>query len=118
MPGGDRTGPMGMGPRTGRQAGYCAGYAVPGFASSGYGGGFGSGRGGRRGCRNMFYMTGLPGWARVGLGGADTGMPPAGSHAMTREQELDLLKQQADQVAKTLDSIRQRINELESKAPQ
>lgn len=31
MPGGDRTGPTGMGPMTGRSAGYCAGYGVPGY---------------------------------------------------------------------------------------
>ena len=31
MPGGDGTGPAGMGPMTGRAAGYCVGYAVPGF---------------------------------------------------------------------------------------
>jgi len=33
MPGGDRTGPMGLGPMTGRAAGYCAGYPVPGFVN-------------------------------------------------------------------------------------
>jgi len=31
MPAGDGTGPMGMGPMTGRAAGYCAGYPVPGW---------------------------------------------------------------------------------------
>ena len=31
MPAGDGTGPRGMGPMTGRAAGYCAGYPVPGF---------------------------------------------------------------------------------------
>jgi len=31
MPRGDGTGPAGMGPMTGRAAGYCAGYPVPGF---------------------------------------------------------------------------------------
>jgi len=31
MPGGDRTGPTGMGPMTGRTAGYCAGYPLPGY---------------------------------------------------------------------------------------
>jgi hypothetical protein len=31
MPRGDGTGPAGMGPMTGRAAGYCAGYGVPGF---------------------------------------------------------------------------------------
>jgi len=31
MPRGDGTGPGGLGPMTGRAAGYCAGYSVPGF---------------------------------------------------------------------------------------
>ncbi len=30
MPGGDRTGPGGFGPRRGRAAGFCAGYDAPG----------------------------------------------------------------------------------------
>jgi len=30
MPFGDRTGPEGKGPRTGRRAGYCSGYKMPG----------------------------------------------------------------------------------------
>jgi len=33
MPGGDGTGPQGMGPMTGRAAGYCAGYEDPGYAN-------------------------------------------------------------------------------------
>lgn len=33
MPGGDRTRPMGVGPRTGRGAGYCAGHGVPGYSN-------------------------------------------------------------------------------------
>jgi len=37
MPRGDGTGPMGFGPMTGRAAGYCAGYPVPGFMNP-YGG--------------------------------------------------------------------------------
>jgi len=31
MPLGDGTGPRGFGPMTGRAAGYCAGYSVPGY---------------------------------------------------------------------------------------
>jgi len=31
MPRGDGTGPAGIGPMTGRAAGYCAGYPVPGY---------------------------------------------------------------------------------------
>ena len=55
MPGGDKTGPEGFGPMTGRRMGYCVGNDRPGFAdlTSGYGrrfgrgfrGGFGRGRG-------------------------------------------------------------------------
>ena len=32
MPRGDSTGPLGMGPMTGRAAGFCAGYQMPGFS--------------------------------------------------------------------------------------
>ena len=40
MPWGDRTGPMGYGPMTGRGAGYCAGYQMPGSANPTPGRGF------------------------------------------------------------------------------
>jgi len=33
MPFGDGTGPRGMGPMTGRGAGFCAGFPAPGFAN-------------------------------------------------------------------------------------
>lgn len=33
MPAGDGTGPLGSGPMTGRAAGFCAGYPVPGYAN-------------------------------------------------------------------------------------
>ena len=33
MPGGDRTGPMGLGSKTGRGMGFCNGYNNPGFRS-------------------------------------------------------------------------------------
>lgn len=45
MPRGDRTGPAGMGPRSGRGAGYCSGYPAPGFANPMPGRFFGRGRG-------------------------------------------------------------------------
>ena len=46
IPRGDRTGPRGAGPMTGRGAGCCAGYSVPGYANpvGGYGRGWGTGR--------------------------------------------------------------------------
>lgn len=120
MPGGDRTGPMGMGPMTGRGAGFCAGYGVPGFMNRAFGAGFlGRGRGGGRGWRNMFYATGLPGWMRAAGGGMAGAAGAAGSApALTPEQEIHTLKQQAEQAANVLESIRQRISELEAKASQ
>jgi hypothetical protein len=53
MPAGDRTGPWGLGSRTGRGLGYCSGFRAPGFMfpgpGLGFGRGFGSGRGFGRG---------------------------------------------------------------------
>jgi len=49
MPSGDRTGPMGMGPMTGRGAGICTGYPTAGYANPMSGRGFARGRGGGRG---------------------------------------------------------------------
>jgi hypothetical protein len=45
MPAGNRTGPWGLGPRTGRGLGYCSGYRAPGFVFPGAGLGFGRGLG-------------------------------------------------------------------------
>jgi len=130
MPGGDGTGPMGAGPMTGRGAGYCAGNAVPGYANPvpgrGFGRGFaGRGRGGGWGRRNWFYATGMPGWARAGAGmQAWGGYPPYGATpqawqaggqvAPTAEQELDVLKGQAEYFTGALDDIKKRIGELEA----
>jgi len=124
MPGGDRTGPAGMGPMTGRGAGYCAGYPVAGFMNPVYGGGFwGRGRGGGgRGHRHWFYATGMAGWQRAGYGypafGTPYGFAQAAPYAprMTSEQEVDILKGQAEYLEDTLEGIRKRLDELEAKA--
>jgi len=115
MPGGDRTGPMGMGPRPGRGAGYCAGAGAPGSASRGFGAGgaFGGGRGrGGRGRRNMFYATGLTGWQRAAM---DVAEPPAAMQPPPQEavqQELEVLKTQVEATAAAIDQIRRRIEEI------
>ncbi|MBN1546349.1 MAG: DUF5320 domain-containing protein [Syntrophaceae bacterium] len=127
MPGGDGTGPGGMGPMTGRAAGYCAGYTVPGFMNPVQGRGFwGAGRGGGgRGRRNWYYATGLTGWQRASLGMPALGSPPAYplpyttptfAPGMTKEQELEMLKGQAEYFEDTLEGIKKRIGELETKA--
>jgi hypothetical protein len=46
MPFGNRTGPWGLGPMTGRGRGYCAGFPAPGFMNPAYGFGRGFGLGG------------------------------------------------------------------------
>jgi hypothetical protein len=111
---------------TGRAAGYCAGFAMPGYANPvtgrGFGTGFGGGRGfgGRgfgagRGRRNWYYATGLPGWVRAGAGypafGAGSFQVPA-APVFTRGEEVDALQGQADWLEGQLGSIRKRIEEL------
>jgi hypothetical protein len=116
MPGGDGTGPAGLGPMTGRAAGYCAGYPVPGYMNPIPGRGFGLGRGGW-GRRNWFYATGMTGWQRAGYGypawGQSFGGVPV-PYGPTREQETDMLKTQAEYLQKTISEINKRIQELEA----
>jgi hypothetical protein len=127
MPAGDGTGPRGMGPMTGRGAGYCAGYDMPGYANPMPGRGFGMGWGrdrawggvwGRgRGWRHQYYATGVPGWARFGYVPA-WGAPPAAVYGPygappTPEQEAEFLRTQAEWLKGQLDAISQRITELE-----
>ncbi len=112
MPGGDRTGPVGMGPMTGRAAGFCAGFGAPGYMNTGGGRGFGMGfgrgrgfRGGGRGWRHWAYAAGLPGWAPA--------QAPYAA-APTREQELDMLKDQSGYFEGALADLKKRIEELEA----
>ncbi len=120
MPLGDGTGPAGLGPMTGRAAGYCAGYPVPGYmnpiAGRGYWGW--GGRGGGWGRRNWFYATGLSGWQRAQYGyPTQGGLYPYGASVpptVTKEQELEALKNQAGYFEETLGKIRKRIEELEA----
>jgi len=112
MPGGDRTGPAGMGPMTGRAAGYCAGYSVPGFANPVPGRGYGFGRG-----MGMGFRRGRGGRWGFPYPGYGTGFPVATPYPpdMTERQELESLQQQAEYITNTLEQINKRITELESK---
>jgi hypothetical protein len=117
MPRGDRTGPMGAGPMTGRAAGYCAGYDMPGYAGPGYAGpmprGFGLGRGGGWGWRHWYDATRLPGWARFGRAPAWRYEPYA--EPVTREQEVESLKARAGWLKEQLDAVNRCLGELEKK---
>ena len=107
MPYGDRTGPLGQGPMTGRGAGYCAGNNMPGSASPGFGFGRrgGWGRGGGFGFRHNNY--GLFGGWRAGWNAPGSVAPP------TAEQERTVLKNQADALKTSLENIERRLRELD-----
>lgn len=110
MPRGDRTGPMGMGPMSGRAAGFCAGYPAPGFMNPGFGfgrGGFGRGLGWGRGRGRRFggFGFGMPAW----------GAPAAAPYtAPVKSEQAEILKQQADYLEQSLSEIRERLAELET----
>jgi hypothetical protein len=128
MPGGDRTGPLGQGPMTGRGAGYCAGYSMPGYANPfvgrgwfGWGRGFGRGRGwfGRGGGRGWRHWYGPwnQGWAPYAHGGpyygayaypAQTNVPD-----LTPNEEMNMLKEQSQFLQNELKEIQERMNTLE-----
>ena len=113
MPGGDGTGPAGLGPMTGRRAGYCAGYSMPGSANPALGGGWGRGggqgfgRGRGRGWRRGYYPMGYFGAPPV-TDVAPQYAPPSA------EQEVQALRAQAGHVEGALNEIMRRITELEA----
>jgi hypothetical protein len=118
MPRGDRTGPAGMGPMSGRGAGYCARFDRPGFANRAFGRYFGAnfernrglGSMGGHGWRHMFWATGLPGWMRGGnYYGSRKNVDPA-----TEKQEL---KYQEGILQSQLNMVKQRMSELDSSDP-
>jgi hypothetical protein len=140
MPRGDGTGPAGMGPMTGRGAGFCAGYGAPGFANAprggrGYGMGYGYGRGFGPGFgrglgfgRGWGRGFGWQAWGRPYWGSAPTYLAagpawtpqaapwgnPWGAAEISREEELGYLREQAAALKGELDAISQRVSELES----
>jgi len=112
MPRGDGTGPQGMGSMTGRAMGFCAGYAQPGYANPAFGRGF---RGGGWGRRNMYYATGLPGWARYGAVPREYAVPPVAPQ-WSAENEAAALKQEAEMLEASLNNIKQRLDQLAGEA--
>ncbi|MFW5787036.1 MAG: DUF5320 domain-containing protein [Halanaerobiales bacterium] len=112
MPRGDRTGPNGMGPMTGRGLGYCAGNNRPGYMEPGPGPGFGRGYGrgfGRGFGRGMGYR-------RFGYypPQAPANYNPAYNSSVNKEDELNYLKDTAKNLEKELENINERIKELQN----
>lgn len=95
MPGGDGTGPMGMGSITGWRRGFCAQPTGNRW--------FGRFAGQGRGWRNRFQTTGLTGWQR-------NASDPS---SIDPKAENRFLKEQAEYLSNELEAIRSRINEIE-----
>ncbi|MBN2059842.1 MAG: DUF5320 domain-containing protein [Deltaproteobacteria bacterium] len=131
MPGFDGTGPMGAGPMTGGARGFCnpasGGYGVGYGGTSGYGRGYGRGRGFRRGFgpgmawgrgygrgygRGFGWRAPYPSWGAGYYGPAYDN--PYGS--MSPENELQMLRNEADAIKNDLENINKRIEEIESKS--
>ncbi len=112
MPYGDRTGPAGLGPMTGRGAGFCAGYNTPGYANP-YGGRYGAGRGYGYGRRNGFGRG--FGYGRGWRWNAPAYNVPYYSPApISKEDEAKFLKNEIDLIEKELQAARDRLKEIES----
>ena len=103
MPQGNRRGPEGAGPMTGRAMGYCTGQTVPGYANRATGTGVGRGMGWRnahgygRGLRRRYFHP-------------DESFEDL---APTKEEELHDLKTQAKRLERTLEEVNKRIKNLE-----
>ena len=94
MSGDDRTGPMGLGPLTGRGAGYCAGQVNPAWATPGWDRPFGRGQGHAPGWCGRFYGTNAPG------------------PRPDKQVEIGVLKVQAQELERVLKQINERLAEL------
>jgi hypothetical protein len=101
MPRGDGSGPMGMGPMTGRGAGYCTGATTRGYANPGSG--FGLGRGFGRGFGRNFFAGGAPIYNRFSGFGQTSGLPV---------NEKEILSDQAKQLQEQLEDINKRLADL------
>jgi len=104
MPGFDGTGPRGMGPMTGGGRGFCSPWGI-GTALRGYGvsPAVGYGYPYYRGAGAPYPFYGAPATA--------PGAPPF-TPGMTKEQELDFLRNQAQAVKGQLEQIEARMREL------
>lgn len=108
MPGGNRKGPVGNGPRTGRAAGFCSGFNSPGFENPSPGQGQGrniGSRNPRRMRRRIFsrnYST------------TPVSMQDEYDSEKSRSDELQYLKNKEKYLVSELSSIQKRIEKIES----
>lgn len=98
MPRRDGTGPIGMGPMTGRGAGYCNPANNSTLDDQNiYFGGYGC----KRGNRKKFYVTGAPGYLR------------SNNLQASAEDEKTLLSNRERQLENQLKQVKERLSEIE-----
>ncbi len=101
MPFGDKTGPRGEGPRTGRRMGYCYGFPYPGYLNPrgrGFGRGFGRGWG-RSWQYPPFFRPDAPYY------------PP---EPPTVKEEKEMLSEELKALREEMKAIGERLKELET----
>lgn len=109
MPGLDRSGPMGAGPLTGGRRGIC-GRAGAAANRPAYGSGYGYGRG--MGCRRGYGRG-----RGYGFGPAPGGSPYpqayGAGYPVSKSDEMEMLRADAEAMQKSLDAVRRRLAEME-----
>ena len=95
MPQGDRTGPNGAGPMTGRGLGYCAGYDSPGYTKGIPAGGRGFGRGRGFG----FRARAIP-------------FQQVQPTVITEKQEKQFLEQELESLKQEMKEVEKRLKEI------
>jgi len=109
MPYGDKTGPEGRGPRTGRGLGYCSDRNAPGYTSTeprmGQGRGFGRGAGFRRG-------AGFGRGRGIGFGRRfRSDSTDSSSSSFSKEDEINWLESKKQAIEKRLEELNKKEKE-------
>ena len=97
MPRGDKTGPEGQGPMTGRRMGICAGFDTPGF-TRGFGRGIGRGRGFGRG-------RGMRGWCWTPIQTQPV--------ELSKEDQKKILESQKQNLENEIKAINKQLEEIQ-----
>lgn len=116
MPAGNGTGPMGLGPMTGRAAGYCAGFGRPGFTTPQPGRRMGFGFRGGRGRRQRGFRCGP--WSGPPAGFGTWGPPAAQYFGPGPQEEREMLQGRIEYLENTLSELKQQLSELEAEKQQ
>lgn len=110
MPGGDRTGPLGYGPMTGRALGFCTGHATLDFRYPRYGHGFGRGLG--RGFGRGVWGRGF--WWQNYREPAVISQPFSRNayQTISKDEEKAYLEETIKNLQEDINNLRKRLQEL------